>query len=57
MLLPAEQRADLLAEVLARTLKIDAPVPADAVAALSAEVIELFRAITGVQRAQLERAY
>jgi AcrR family transcriptional regulator len=55
--LPAGQRADLLAEVLARTLEIDAPVPADAVAALSAEVIELFRAITGVQRAQLERAY
>jgi AcrR family transcriptional regulator len=55
--LPAEQRADLLAEVLARTLETGAPVPAGAVAALSAEVIELFRAITSVQRAQLERAY
>jgi AcrR family transcriptional regulator len=55
--LPAEQRADLLAEVLARTLETGAPVPAGAVAALSAEVIELFRAITAVQRAQLERAY
>jgi AcrR family transcriptional regulator len=54
--LPAEQRSDLLAEVLARTLETDGPVPADAVAALSAEVIGLFRAITGVQRAQLERA-
>jgi AcrR family transcriptional regulator len=55
--LPAEQRGDLLAEVLARTLETDGPVPADAVAALSAEVTELFRAITRVQRAQLERAY
>lgn len=57
MVLPTGQRADLLAEVLARTLEIEAPFPAGAVAALSAEVIELFRAITAVQRAQLERAY
>jgi AcrR family transcriptional regulator len=55
--LPADQRADLLAEVLARTLETGPPVPAGAVAALSAEVIELFRAITSVQRGQLERAY
>ena len=55
--LSADQRADLLAEVLARTLEPCAPVPEGAVAALSAEVIELFRAITAVQRAQLERAY
>jgi len=54
--LPADQRADLLADVLARTLEIDAPVPAAAVTALSAEVIEMFRAITEVQRAQLQRA-
>ncbi len=33
------------------------PAPADATAAVSAEVIGLFRGITAVQRAQLERAY
>jgi AcrR family transcriptional regulator len=55
--LPAEQRADLLADVLARTLETGEPAPADATAALSAEVIGLFRGITAVQRAQLERAY
>jgi len=55
--LPADQRADLLADVLARTLEIDGPAPAGAVAALGAEVTGLFRTITAVQRAQLERAY
>ena len=54
---PAEQQAGLLAGVLERTIEIDPPFPEDAVTALSAEVIELFRAITSVQRAQLERAY
>jgi AcrR family transcriptional regulator len=55
--LSADQRGDLLAEVLARTLEIEAPGPAGAVAAFSAEVIGLFGAITSSQRAQLERAY
>ena len=55
--LSASERADLLADVLARTLEPDAPAPEDAVAALGAEVTELFRGITTVQRAQLERAY
>ena len=55
--LPADQRADLLADVLARTLEPGGPAPAGAVAALGAEVTGLFRAITAVQRAQLERAY
>ena len=52
-----DQRADLLADVLARTLEADAPFPEGAVAALNADVTELFRAITTVQRAQLEQAY
>jgi AcrR family transcriptional regulator len=55
--LPADQRADLLADVLTRTLETDGPAPPGAVAALSAEVADLFRNITTVQRAQLERAY
>jgi AcrR family transcriptional regulator len=55
--LSASERADLLADVMARTLEPDAPAPEDAVAALGAEVTELFRGITTVQRAQLERAY
>ena len=55
--LSASERADLLADVMARTLEPEAPAPQDAVAALGAEVTELFRGITTVQRAQLERAY
>jgi AcrR family transcriptional regulator len=55
--LSADQRADLLAEVLARSLEIEPPYPAGAVAAFSAEVTGLFRSITDVQRVQLERAY
>lgn len=55
--LPAGQRADLLADVLARTLETDPPFPATAVAALGAEVSDLFRAIIAIQRTQLERAY
>lgn len=55
--LPAEQRAGLLADVLARTLEIDPPFPEDAVAALGADVTGMFRGITAVQRAQLENAY
>ena len=55
--LPADQRADLLADVLARTLEADGPATAGAVTALSAEVTGLFRKITAVQQAQLERAY
>jgi AcrR family transcriptional regulator len=51
------ERADLLADVLARTLESDSPAPEAAVTALGAEVTELFRGITTVQRAQLERAY
>ena len=55
--LSADQRADLLAEVLARTLETEPPFPPGALPAFSAEVIDLFRTITTVQRAQLERAY
>lgn len=55
--LSADQRADLLADVLARTLEAEPPFPADAVAALSADVTGLFNAIIAVQRAQLDRAY
>ncbi len=55
--LSADQRADLLAEVLARTLETEPPFTPGALPAFSAEVIDLFRTITTVQRAQLERAY
>jgi AcrR family transcriptional regulator len=55
--LSADQRADLLADVLARTLETGELAPAGAMEALAAEVTGLFRKITAVQRAQLERAY
>jgi AcrR family transcriptional regulator len=55
--LSTSERAGLLADVLARTLEPDPPFPQAAVTALGAEVAELFRGITAVQRAQLERAY
>jgi hypothetical protein len=55
--LSVDQRADLLADVLARTLETGEPAPAGAVAALSTEVTGLFRTITAVQKAQLEQAY
>ncbi|MGH3396360.1 MAG: TetR/AcrR family transcriptional regulator [Streptosporangiaceae bacterium] len=55
--LSVSERADLLADVLARTLEPDTPAPEASVTALGAEVTELFRGITAVQRAQLERAY
>jgi hypothetical protein len=55
--LTADQRAGLLADVLARTLESDEPRDEGAVAGLGAEVSGLFRAITAVQRAQLEQAY
>jgi AcrR family transcriptional regulator len=55
--LSASERADLLADVLARTLEPDTPASEASVTALGAEVTELFRGITAVQRAQLERAY
>jgi AcrR family transcriptional regulator len=52
-----EEQADLLADVLHRSLEIDGEPPPNAVAALAARVSELFTAIVTVQRAQLERAY
>jgi AcrR family transcriptional regulator len=54
---PLGEQADLLADVLHRSLEIDGDPPPDAVAALAARVRELFTAIVTVQRAQLQRAY
>jgi len=51
------EHADLLRDLLERGLEADGPAPDDAVAALAAEVTELFTSIVTVQRAQLERAY
>jgi AcrR family transcriptional regulator len=55
--LPLGEQADLLADVLRRSLEIEGEPPAGAVAALAARVTELFTAIVAVQRDQLERAY
>jgi AcrR family transcriptional regulator len=55
--LTLEDRADLLADVLRRTLEIEGQPPAGALATLNAQVIELFTAIAGVQRNQLQSAY
>lgn len=51
------EQADLLAEVLRRSLQIEGEPPPDAVAALAARVTALFTAIVIVQRGQLELAY
>jgi AcrR family transcriptional regulator len=54
---PLTEQADLLADVLHRSLEIEGEPPPDAVAALAARVSELFTAIVTVQRSQLQRAY
>jgi AcrR family transcriptional regulator len=55
--LPLGEQADLVADVLRRSLEIEGEPSAGAVAALAARVTELFTAIVAVQRDQLERAY
>lgn len=54
---PLNEQADLLADVLHRSLEIEGEPPPGAVAALAARVSELFTAIVTVQRSQLQRAY
>jgi len=54
---PDDDADDLLADVLARTLMAGPPHPADAVAALGADVTGMFGEIVAVLRQQLERAY
>jgi hypothetical protein len=54
---PRGEQADLVADVLRRSLEIEGEPSAGAVAALAARVTELFTAIVAVQRDQLERAY
>ena len=54
---PLSEQADLLADVLHRSLEIEGEPPPDAVAGLAARVSELFTAIVTVQRSQLQRAY
>jgi len=54
---PLTEQADLLADVLHRSLEIEGEPPRDAVAALAGRVGELFTAIVTVQRSQLQRAY
>ncbi|GAA2280426.1 MULTISPECIES: TetR/AcrR family transcriptional regulator [Kitasatospora] len=55
--LSLEERADLLSGVLQRALEAEGPKPPGAVAALNAQVVAMFTAITDTQRAQLQRAY
>jgi AcrR family transcriptional regulator len=54
---PLGEQADLLADVLHRSLEIEGEPPPEAVAALAGRVTELFTAIVAAQRGQLERAY
>lgn len=54
---PLAEQADLLGDVLHRSLEIEEDPPPGAVAALAARVSELFTAIVTVQRDQLHRAY
>jgi AcrR family transcriptional regulator len=55
--LPLEEQADLLADVLHRTLETDGAVPSQEVAALSARVIEMLTGIAAAARTQLRHAY
>jgi AcrR family transcriptional regulator len=55
--LPLADQAELLAFVLSRSLAAEASPTPGQVAALGGAVIELFTAITDVQRRQLQRAY
>jgi hypothetical protein len=54
---PLADQAKLLAFVLSRSLAADEPPKQEQVAALGRSVIELFTAITDVQRRQLQQAY
>jgi AcrR family transcriptional regulator len=54
---PLADQAELLAFVLSRSLTAEEPPTPGQVAALGGSVIELFTAITGVQRRQLQQAY
>jgi AcrR family transcriptional regulator len=54
---PLGEQADLLADVLHRSLEIEGEPPPAAVAALAGRVTELLNAIVAAQRGQLERAY
>jgi AcrR family transcriptional regulator len=55
--LPLGAQADLLADVLHRSLEADGEPPPRALAALSTRVTALLSRIVEVQRSQLERAY
>jgi AcrR family transcriptional regulator len=55
--LPLGEQADLLSDVLRRTLETDGEPPAVVVDALRLRVTALLRRIVEVQQAQLERAY
>jgi hypothetical protein len=54
---PLTEQAKLLAFVLTRSLAAEEPPTPHQVAALGGKVIELFTAITDVQRRQLQQAY
>ncbi|GAB2700169.1 TetR/AcrR family transcriptional regulator [Kitasatospora kifunensis] len=55
--LSADQRADLLSDVLRRALEIDAPLPEQALAALNSKVVAMFAAMALGHREQLQRSY
>lgn len=54
---PLGEQADLLADVLHRSLEVEGEPPPDAVVALAGRVTELLTAIVAALRGQLERAY
>jgi AcrR family transcriptional regulator len=55
--LPPRDRADLLADVVRRSLEPEGEPPAGAVAALNAQVTAMFAEMAAAHREQLERAY
>ncbi|MDL4817415.1 TetR/AcrR family transcriptional regulator [Actinomadura opuntiae] len=54
--LPLAERADLLAEVLRRSLEVDDPAP-ERVAAFGTEVVAMFRTMIDAHRDRLQAAY
>ncbi|MFF7634704.1 TetR/AcrR family transcriptional regulator [Kitasatospora sp. NPDC008050] len=55
--LSADQRADLLADVLRRALETDVPLTEEALTALNGQVIAMFAEMAQSHREQLQRSY
>lgn len=55
--LDLEQRADLLAHILRRSIEADAPLPEGVLTELNQQVVSMFSQLAEAHRAQLQRSY